>query len=140
MTAFAPALKPGSTREQLVSILKPRRWTLLLIALFILTGACLELVPPLLIKRLVDDHLTPRLPDGVGLLAILYLGATAGVQGLGFLTNYLTAYASQGALRDLRVRLFSQLQRLHFIYYDRTPLGDIISLCSADVDKGVTLF
>jgi ATP-binding cassette subfamily B protein len=136
----ASAQRSGSTREQLVSILKPHRWIILLIALFILVGAFLELVPPLLIKRLVDEHLTPKVPEGVGLLAILYLAAVAGVQAIGFMTNYMTAYASQGALRDLRVRLFSHLQHLPFSFYDRTPLGDIISRCTADVDTVDTLF
>ncbi len=140
MTTGASTPQSGSTGEQILSILKPRRQVILLIAVLILVGASLELAPPLLIKRLVDEHLTPRLSDGVGLLAVLYLAAVACVQGLGFLTNYMTAYASQSALRDLRVRLFSHLQRLPFSYYDRTPLGDIISRCTADVDTVDTLF
>jgi ATP-binding cassette subfamily B protein len=140
MTASAAAARRGATREQLGSILMPHRRAILLIALFILAGAFLELAPPLVIKRLVDEHLAPRLADGVGLLAVLYLVAIGGVQALGFLTNYMTAYASQGALRDLRVRLFSHLQRLPLPYYDRTPLGDVISRCTADVDTVDTLF
>jgi ATP-binding cassette, subfamily B, multidrug efflux pump len=140
MTTVAPTPQPGSMRDQLMSILRPRRWIIALIVVFIVAGALLELAPPLLIKRLVDEHLTPRVPDGVGLLAVLYVVAVAGVQAIGFLTNYMTAYASQGALRDLRVRLFSHLQRLPFSYYDRTPLGDIISRCTADVDTVDTLF
>jgi ATP-binding cassette subfamily B protein len=47
---------------------------------------------------------------------------------------------AQGALRDLRVRLFAHLQRLPLAYYDRTPLGDAISRCTADVDAVDTLF
>jgi ATP-binding cassette, subfamily B, multidrug efflux pump len=73
-------------------------------------------------------------------IAVLYLGATAAVQGMGFLTEYLTAIIAQGVLRRLRVRLFAHLQTLPLSYYDRTPLGDTISRCTADVETVSTLF
>jgi ATP-binding cassette subfamily B protein len=73
-------------------------------------------------------------------LAALYLAASGGAQALGFVTSYLTALAAQSALHDLRVRLFAHLQKLPMTYYDQTPLGDIISRCTADVDTVDTLF
>ena len=97
-------------------------------------------IPSLLIQRVVDEHLTPGIHEGVLALALLYLGATAAAQGMDFLAAYLTARVAQGALRDLRVRLFSHLQRLPLSYYDRTPLGDAISRCTADVETVDTLF
>jgi ATP-binding cassette subfamily B multidrug efflux pump len=62
------------------------------------------------------------------------------VQVMGFLTEYLTATIAQGVLRGLRVRLFSHLLTLPMRYYDRTPLGDTISRCTADVETVSTLF
>ena len=56
------------------------------------------------------------------------------------LSEYLTARVAQGALHNLRVRLFTHLQTLPMLYYDQTPLGDIISRCTADVDTVDTLF
>ncbi|TLN07184.1 ABC transporter ATP-binding protein, partial [bacterium] len=52
----------------------------------------------------------------------------------------LTALTAQSALNDLRVRLYRHLQVLPIRYYDQTPLGDIISRCTADVDTVDTLF
>jgi ATP-binding cassette subfamily B protein len=91
-------------------------------------------------RRIVDDHLTPGIPAGVLALALLYLGTTAVAQGMDFAVTYLTAQVAQGALRDLRVRLFDHLQRLPLAYYDRTPIGDAISRCTADVETVDTLF
>lgn len=130
----------SATRRQLLEVLAPHRLILLAIALTILLGAGLELVPPLVMRRIVDDHLTPGVASGLWTLALVYLASAAGVQGLGFLTSYLTALAAQGALKDLRVRLFRHLQRLPLSYYDKTPLGDTISRCTADVDTLDTLF
>jgi ATP-binding cassette subfamily B protein len=140
----APAIPTSTvkstTRKQLLEILSPHRLAILGITLTILVGAGLELVPPLVMQRIIDDHLTPGISTGMWLLAIIYLASVAGVQGLGFLSSYLTALTAQGALKDLRVRLFRHLQRLPLSYYDQNPLGDTISRCTADVDTLDTLF
>ncbi len=138
--AASSATLRSTTRRQLLEILAPRRLRILVIALTIMVSAGLELVPPLLLKQIVDEHLTPGISQGLWLLACVYLAAVAGVQALGFLTSYLTALTAQGALNDLRVRLYRHLQVLPIRYYDQTPLGDIISRCTADVDTVDTLF
>jgi ATP-binding cassette subfamily B protein len=120
--------------------LYPWRWVLGGVILCVLSSAVLELVPPLLIRRMVDEHIARARHDGLLMLALLYLGATAAVQGMGFLTNYLTAVAAQGALHGLRVRVFAHLQQLPMPYHDHTPLGDSISRCTADVETVDRLF
>ena len=120
--------------------MSPHRLVIGFIAGTILLGAGLELIPPLVMKQVVDGHLATGISAGLWPLAFLYLASVAGVQGLGFLSSYLTALAAQGALRDLRVRLYRHLQRLPLSYHDQTPLGDTISRCTADVDTLDTLF
>jgi ATP-binding cassette subfamily B protein len=130
----------GITLSQVWALLTPwRRW-LALVGLAVLLGAVLELAPPLLVTQVVDEHLTLGRSEGLLWIAVLYLGATAAVQGMGFLTEYLTAIIAQGVLRRLRVRLFVHLQTLPLSYYDRTSLGDTISRCTADVETVSTLF
>ena len=141
-TSTAPATPQhgGMTLSQLWALLTPWRWWLALVGVAVLLGAVVELAPPLLVQKIVDGPLAHGRSEGLLTLAALYLGATAAVQVLGFLTEYLTATIAQGVLRRLRVRLFSHLLTLPMRYYDRTPLGDIISRCTADVDTVSTLF
>jgi len=127
-------------RQHLSEILAPHWLAILSIGAVILLGACLELIPPLVMKQVLDQHLAVGNADGLWALAFVYLVAVAGVQGLGFLSSYLTAITAQGALKDLRVRLFRHLQILPLTYYDQTPLGDTISRCTADIDTLDTLF
>src|SRR6185295_5631599 len=77
---------------------------------------------------------------GLLLLALLYLAASAAVQAMTFLYSYLAATIAQGVLSRLRVRLFAHLQRLPASYFDRTPLGDVISRCTSDVETLDTVF
>src|SRR5919108_5751337 len=141
-TSTSPAIQQhgGMTLNQLWAILKPWRWWLALVGISVLLGAVLELAPPLLVQKIVDGPLALGRSEGLLFLAALYLGATAAVQVMGFLTEYLTAIIAQGVLRRLRVRLFAHLQALPLSYYDHTPLGDTISRCTADVETVSTLF
>jgi ATP-binding cassette subfamily B multidrug efflux pump len=128
------------TFRRLWAILKPWRGLLAVVGVSVLLGGMLELIPPLLVKKIVDEQLALGRSGGLPSIAALYLGATAAVQVMGFITEYLTAIIAQGALRRLRVRLFSHLVRLPLSYHDHTPLGDTISRCTADVETVSTLF
>lgn len=139
-TSTTPQQHDGMTLRQLWTMLIPWRWWLALVGVSVLLGAVLELAPPLLVKQIVDEHLALGRAEGLLWIAVLYLGATAAVQAMGFLTEYLTAIIAQGVLRRLRVRLFAHLQTLPLSYYDHTPLGDTISRCTADVETVSTLF
>ena len=130
----------GLTLSQLWAMLKPWHWWLALVGFSVLLGAVLELAPPLLVQKIIDGPLAHGRSEGLLTIAALYLGATAAVQVMGFLTEYLTATIAQGVLRRLRVRLFSHLLTLPMSYDDRTPLGDTISRCTADVETVSTLF
>ncbi len=112
----------------------------MLIALLVLSGAVFELLPPMLIREIVDDHLALGKREGLLTLALFYLGAITLSQGLAFVYGYLAAAVAQGLLSDLRVALFDHLQRLPASYFDHTPLGDAISRCTADIDTLDTLF
>lgn len=132
--------RPRVTLRQMGFIVRPWRRLLALVVTSVLLGAVLELVPPLVIRQVVDEHVSLGRSEGLLFLAGLYLGATVLVQAMSFVTDYVTAFVAQGALHKLRMRLFAHLQRLPLGYFDRTPLGDIISRCTADVDTVNTLF
>ncbi len=135
-----PATARTGYWRQLAALVRPSQRRLMLIALLVLTGALFELLPPVLIRWIVDDHLAVGKRDGLLVLGLWYLGAMALGQGLAFVYGYLAASVAQGVLSDLRVTLFAHLQRLPAGYFDHTPLGDAISRCTADIDTLDTLF
>ena len=126
--------------RSLLSLLTARRVRVALVMLLVLGAAAFELAPPLIIRTIVDRHLTVGISDGLPALALLYLLAVAAMQAMTFLYGYLAATVAQGALSDLRTRLFAHLQRLPTSYFDRVPMGDVVSRCTADVDTLDTVF
>ena len=130
----------GRFWRQLAALVRPSKPMLIRIAFLVLLGALCELLPPVLMRWIVDDHLALGLREGLLELGLLYLAAIAVGQGLAFVYGYLAATVAQRLLSDLRVRLFDHLQHLPASYFDARPLGDAISRCTADVDTLDTLF
>jgi len=128
------------TRTVLGPVLRPWRWALVIVALCMFIARALDLAPALIVQRVVDRHLTPGGADGLLALGLVYLGSVVAAQAVNFVAIYLTAIVAQDALRALRIRLADHLQRLPLGFYDRTPIGDVISRCTADVETVDTLF
>src|SRR5215475_6575901 len=132
--ARAPVLK------SLRPLLALWRGSLVLVGILALAAAGMELVPPLVLRNIVDRHLTVGDAGGLRGLALLYLLAVAAMQCLTFVYGHVAAAAAQGLLSALRTRLFAHVQRLPASYFDRVAIGDVISRCTADVDTLETVF
>jgi ATP-binding cassette subfamily B multidrug efflux pump len=129
-----------SLMGSLLSLLRPWRVRVAFVAVSVLAAAAFELAPPLIIRAVVDAHLTTGQPEGLLFLAFLYLAAAIAVQVMTFLYSYLAATIAQGVLSALRVRLFAHVQRLPTSYFDHVPMGDTISRCTADIETLDTVF
>jgi len=84
---------------RLGAIARPWRTPLLLVGALVILAAVVQLAPPLIVRSIVDDHLAANRADGLLLLAVLYLGAVAGGQGLIFTYTYLAASIARRAER-----------------------------------------
>jgi ATP-binding cassette subfamily B protein len=124
----------------LMAAVRPWRGTVIFVAVVVLASAGLELIPPLVIRSVIDDHLSSGRADGLLLLGLVYLGALAAVQVSVFVYSYMAAWIAQRAINSLRLRLFTHLLRLPIRHHDTTPLGDMVSRCTADVETLETLF
>ncbi len=91
------------------------------------------LVPPLLIKRLIDDVVGAskwNMLTGVMLMLIAIPIVTTGVS---FLNNYIIAYIGQRLVFDVRLKMYRQLQRLSIRFYETMKTGKIVSRMMSDV-------
>ncbi|MEP7198284.1 MAG: ABC transporter ATP-binding protein [Chloroflexota bacterium] len=121
-------------------VVQPWRALIAVIVVCFLLATALDVAPALLVQKIVDEHLTTGVRDGLLWLGVVYFGSIVAMRWVNGLGIYLVAVVAQGALHDLRVRLFTHLQAVPMSYYDQTPLGDIISRGTADVETVDTLF
>jgi len=135
-----PIPRPAGLRRQLGALVRPWRARLVVVGIAVLAAAVVELVPPLVIRHVIDHNLTPRRTGGLAPAGLAYLAATAAVAVLTAGYGYLAATVAQRALAGLRGRLFAQLLALPTDYHDRTPIGDSISRATADIETIDDLF
>ena len=92
-----------------------------------------------LYKVLVDEVLTPQDFRLFPIVAALYLALTVGEGVMNWLDEYLTAWVGERFVLNLRVELFTHLQRLSLGFFERRQLGDIMSRLGGDVSEIETL-
>jgi len=126
--------------RHLLALARPGRDRLAVVAGCVLAAAAVELVPPLVVRHVIDHNLTTGHTAGLGRAGLLYLGAAVAVAVLTATYGYLAASVAQQALAELRGRLFAHLLALPTQYHDRTPIGDSISRATADVEAIDDLF
>src|SRR6478736_9333780 len=124
----------GRLLRRLLGYLRPyRRLTAVAITL-LLSQSALALVGPRLTEHALDVAVPKHDLGLLGLLAGLYLATLV----LDFVVEYggtlLTTYIGQRVMYDLRMEIFGHLQRLSIGYFDRNPVGRLMTRVTSDVE------
>ncbi len=126
--------------RRLLVYLRPYRGLTTLAILLLLCGAALALVGPVLTQRALDVAIPAGDTGLLGTLAVLFLAALL----LEFVVEYaqtlLTTYLGQRVMYDLRMQIFGHLQRLSISYFDRNPVGRLMTRVTSDVETLNELF
>ena len=134
--SFDEPPKRPMARETLVRVAKlyrPYRVALLIVAGFILVSAVLQIVTPLLIRQIIDDAI-PNNDRGLlatltgGMMLVAVLGG-----GISYGTTYLNSKTGLTVMEDLRLAVYSHLQKLPLSFFTSTRTGDLQTRISSDV-------
>ena len=112
------------------------------------SGPRASLVPPLLARLAIDNGITHHDPEVLWLSVLAFLVSAVLVWAATHAQTYLVGWVGQRALADLRIRIFTHLQRQPIGFYESRPAGVLISRITNDVealeslvtDSVVTLF
>jgi len=126
--------------RRLLAYLRPYWRQVLLALLAILAAAAGQLAQPYLIKTAIDQHIATGRLEGLDRLAILFLVILAGSFGAEYLQTWTMQLTGQRIMFDLRMAIYRHLQRLDLQYYDRNPVGRLMTRVTSDVDALNDLF
>ena len=134
--------------RRLLTYLRPYRWqvTIALASIIFKSGA--DVLGPYLVKVAVDRYLapipsaasglwswlSPNPKQGVAQIALIYLGLLTFTFILEFLQTYFMQWTGQKIMFDLRSQIFRHLQRMHVAFYDKNPVGRLVTRVTTDVD------
>jgi ATP-binding cassette subfamily B multidrug efflux pump len=116
-------------------------WKLLAVSLtFLMLQTGTQLLGPYITKIAIDRYIAQQDLSGLDQMALAYLGVVV----LGFIVlfvqTYTTQYTGQRAMHDLRMDIFSHLQKQDLAYFDRNPVGRLMTRTINDVETLNELF
>ena len=119
---------------RILGYLRPYLPWVALTFVLILAASVTRQAGPFLTKIAIDDHIIPGKVDGfltlIGIFTVL-LGVQFIVRGA---QTWVTSMIGQWAMRDVRLAIFTHIQKLSLQYFDRTPIGRLMAMNTNDVD------
>ena len=126
--------------RRLLQYLRPYWRQVALAFVTIIVSAVASLVQPYLIKVAIDRYISQRQLAGLDGLAVLYLVVLVASFGAEYFQTWTLQLTGQWIMYDLRMAIYRHLQRLDLRYYDRNPVGRLMTRVTSDVDVLNDLF
>src|SRR3954454_2978365 len=126
--------------RRLLQYLRPYWRQVALAFVTIIVSSVASLIQPYLIKVAIDRYITQRRMAGLDSLAALYLTVLVASFAAEFFQTWTLQLTGQRIMYDLRMAIYRHLQRLDLRYYDRNPVGRLMTRVTSDVDVLNDLF
>ena len=126
--------------RRLLAFAAPYRTLIFIALVFLMVEGALQLVGPFLTQHVIDVAIPAHDVPGVKLAAALYAMSLVLEFGMTYGQTWFTALLGQNVMRDLRLQLFSHLQRLPIAFFDRNPAGRLVTRVTSDVETLNELF
>lgn len=120
--------------KRLYFFIKPYRWFVLLAVVLTLASSFLGTIRPKLTQIAIDDHIAIGDFEGLFNVILLLFGALIGEFLLLMTNTYLTRWFGQGTLYSLRNAIFEKIKSLHVQFFDKNPIGRLITRTTSDVE------
>ena len=134
--------------RRLLTYLRPYRWQVTIAIVSIVLKTFCDVMGPYLVKVAIDRYLaptkstpsalsnwlSPRPLTGIAQISLIYLGLLIFGFVLDFLKTYFVQWVGQKIMFDLRSQIFRHLQRMHVAFYDKNPVGRLVTRVTTDVD------
>src|ERR1051326_897052 len=135
--------------RRLLTYLQPYRWQVGIALASIILKAGADVLGPYLTKIAIDRYLV-KVPGThspfdsflssqpltcIAQVAALYVGSLVVSFLLEYLQTYFMQWTGQMAMYDLRSQIFRHLQRMHIGFYDKNPVGRLVTRVTTDVDR-----
>ncbi|MGG3446811.1 ABC transporter ATP-binding protein [Bacillus nitratireducens] len=128
--------KKRSDLRRLLSYMRPYKGLLVLAFLFLVGATVTEMMGPFLIKQFLDEHLVPGNFEQSALITLFVVYIIAHL--LKVLFTYLDLLYFQNIafkiVQDMRIEVYEHVQKLSLSFFDRTPIGTLVSRITNDTE------
>nr|MBN2278660.1 ABC transporter ATP-binding protein [candidate division Zixibacteria bacterium] len=120
--------------RRLLTYVRPYKWTLTVAIILLVGGSLLQLTLPIIVQIGIDRYIAARDVGGLKHIALIYAGILLAVFILQYIQMYITMYIGQKVQYDIRMQIFSHLQKLHLGFFDKNPVGRLVTRTTNDVN------
>jgi ATP-binding cassette subfamily B protein len=138
----------GRLMRRLMTYLRPYKWHVAIALSAIILKSVADVLGPLLTKIAIDkylakspnshswigDRLSPTPLTGIAQIGGLYVAILLSTFALEFVQTYLMQWTGQKVMFDLRRQIFRHLQEMHVAFFDKNPVGRLVTRVTTDVD------
>ena len=126
--------------RRLLRYLRPYVTHVALTLLLLLLASATAIIGPWITQIVIDEAIPTRDTKLLGLLIAVYVGTVALGSGLQYAQAILTTWLGQSVIYDIRSEIFEKFQRLDLKFYDKNPVGRLMTRITNDVETLNTLF
>jgi ATP-binding cassette, subfamily B, multidrug efflux pump len=126
--------------RRLLGYLWPYKWQALLALAAIVVHSVLQLAPPYLTKVAIDEYIAADRLDGLETIAVVFFAVLVLSFAMEFFQTWMMQVTGQRIMYDLRMAIYGHLQKLDVRFYDRNPVGRLMTRVTTDVDALNELF
>ena len=126
--------------KRLLRYLRPYQWRVVIAVVVLILAAATQVVGPWLTQIIIDEAIPSRDRNFVALLAGGYIAAVLLGAILTYVQGVITTWLGQSVMYDLRTEIFRKFQRMDLRFYDRNPVGRLMTRITNDVETLNELF
>ena len=126
--------------KRLLGYLRPYKAQVAIALVSIIASAVLQLAPPYLTRVAIDHYIADKDLSGLPVIAWQFLVVLLASFALEYVQTWMMQLTGQRIMYDLRMEIYAHLQRLDLRFYDRNPVGRLMTRVTSDVDVLNDLF
>jgi ATP-binding cassette, subfamily B, multidrug efflux pump len=120
--------------RRLLRYLRPYKAQVAVALAAIISGSVLQLAQPYLMKIAIDRYIATQDFRGIDRIAIAYFFILIGSFVLEYVQTWMLQMTGQRIMYDMRLQIYEHLQRIDLQFYDRNPVGRLMTRVTTDVD------
>ncbi|NND72300.1 MAG: ABC transporter ATP-binding protein [Rhodothermales bacterium] len=125
----------GKLLRRIIRFLLPYKYWVALAFVTVITAAFLGPLRPKLVQLAIDEHVVQGDMDGLQRMVSLLFIVLFAEGVLSFFNTYLTQWIGQQAIYDLRHKVYRHIQKQSLSFFDRNPIGRLITRVTSDVES-----
>lgn len=125
---------------RIVGLARPYRSKFAIAVALTVSLAIIAPLQPIIIQRTIDNYVANGDLQGLNKMLFILIGLLLVQTFLLFFNTYLTNWLGQSVVKALRLRVFNHISRLKVRYFDKTPIGKLVTRCVSDIETIANIF